>query len=236
MADLQKINSECMSLIDKYLIRGNGDGKYEACKIYTKLINDNSNEHNCLGCQFMELHQQIYDNFSQINPTGFSSEFYFKTYIFWLYQNVERIYEIFEIINPEDKNQILRTFFEKNFITTKKIKRWTNFIKHPKAFKYTHHPQYCFESDLVNRENLVVLDTVEIEKFYSGPSKNLVLYKMIAKKENVVVAFPNLVELTEEFCIEFQIFTKFICENEIIASALKEETTISDYFEREDEK
>ena len=230
MTDLVKINKKCMSLISKHLLTGNGEGKYEACKIYEKLVDERSNEHNCLGCQFMNLHQEIYDNFTQINPSGFSIEFYFKTYIFWLYQNVERIYEIFEMINPDSRNSILKTYFEKNFITTKRIKRWTNFIKHPKAFKFTHHPKYFFESDLTDRNNLIILDTKEIEKFYSGTSKNKELYIKIAKKENVVVAFPNLVELTKNFCKEFITFTKFICENEIIASALKEETTIANYY------
>lgn len=235
MSDLKKINEECLSLIDKHLLTGNGEGKYEACKIYDKLVVEDSDEHNCLGCQFMELHQEIYDNFSQIDPTGFSVEFYFKTYIFWLYQNVERIYEIFELLNPQDRSPLIKTFFEKNFLTTKTIKRWTNFIKHPKAFQFTHHPDYCFESDIINREKSIILDTTEIEKYYSGPSKNKELYNKIAKKDNVVVAFPNLVDLTEKFCVEFEVFTKFICENEIIASALKEETTISEYYESTDD-
>lgn len=232
MSDLTKINDECMSLIDKYLLNVNGEGKHEACKIYNKLVNEDSSEHNCLGCQFMDLHQQIYNNFTKINTYGLSTEFYFKTYIFWLYQNVERIYEIFEMINPNDKNSILKTYFEQNFITVKKIKRWTNFIKHPKAFKFTHHPEYCFESEFTKRHNnLIILGTKEIEYFYAGTKRNNQLYKKIAKKNKVMVVLPNLVELTEKFCNEFITFTKFICKNEVIASALKKETTISNYYE-----
>ena len=233
MADLTQINSENCKLIKDLLLNGENT-EWEACKIYFKLVDDETEEHNCIGCQFVDLHKAIYINFDAIDVSGLSEEFYFKTYLFWLYQNVERIYELFELVNPKSNNPVIKTFFEKNLIATKQIKRWTNFVKHPKAFQFAHHPKYVYETDdQLIPQGSIVLDTERIEYFYSGDKKNKELHKLISKKSNVIVKIPDLNILTELFCQEFTIFTNWICENEMIAEFLKDETTIENYYENE---
>ena len=230
MADLKQINIDCMAVIKEQLLNGDHT-TWEACKIYNKLVVSGSTEHNCLGCQFVDLHRSIYDNFSILDTSNLTLEFYFKTYMFWLYQNVERIYELFDLLNPKDENKMIKTFFEKHFTKTKQIKRWTNFIKHPKAFQFTHHPNYLYETDSNNILNeSIVLNSDEIESYYSGSKNNSQLYKKISKSQNVIVLIPDLISLTTDFCNEFRTFTAFICNNDIVADYLKNETTVEQYF------
>lgn len=233
MADLTTINRENCRLIKTKLLNGDNT-EWEACKIFFKLVDDETEEHNCIGCQFVDLHKAIQTNFESMDVSRLSEEFYFKTYLFWLYQNVERIYELFELVNPDSKNPLLKTFFEKNFIATKQIKRWTNFVKHPKAFQFAHHPKYVYETDADTiPADSIILDTEKIEYYYQGDKRNKELNQEISKKSNVVVKIPNLNSLTYRFCEEFKIFTKWICENEMIAEFLKDESTIDDYYENE---
>lgn len=232
MADLNRINTNCCRIIHQKLLNGPGADNWEACKIFEKLVDDDTVEHNCLGCQFVNLHQTIYNNFSQLQTNNLTEEFYFKTYLFWLYQNVERIYEIFELVNPKGHNQMIRSFFEQTFIETKRIKRWANFIKHPKAFQFSHHPEYCYETDRGQiATGSIVLDSAEIEKFYQGDKKNKELYQTIAKKSNIVVLIPDLETMTDNFCEEFKKFTNWICTNDMVADFLRSESTIDNYYD-----
>ena len=229
---LQALHTRCLDIIYEKLITGN-DGYHTGCKIYTALTEINSSQHNCLGCQFMDLHDTIYNNFLSIDASRLTEKFYFQTYIFCLYQNVERIYEMFEIINPGEQNIHFTSFFHSNFKTVKLIKRWMNFIKHPKAFQLTHHPQYCFEYQAPEVIDGTVLDSASIEKYYQGGKRNKELTKLLMNKDDVVVVMPNLIEITEGFCIEFNIFVDFIVDNAFVASILKSTSTIENYFEEE---
>ena len=204
----------------------------EACRLFDKLTTDES-EHNCLGCQFMDLHQLIYENFRSLPTDDLSVEFFCKTYIFWLYLSVERVYEIFDIINPRGESQIFKSFFEKNFKTTKRIKRWANFLKHPKAFQFTHHPSYRLSvlPVIENDPKITLIDSSFVERYYQGNSRNTELNDRLIGKEEVCVVFPDLPKLTKEFCAEFQVFVNFICNNDMVADFLRSRSTIKAYYE-----
>ncbi|WP_235299775.1 hypothetical protein [Portibacter marinus] len=232
MANLEQINKNCCDIIYRKLLNGPSADDWEACKIFNKLVDAEKDEHNCLGCQFVDIHQTIYKNFKDLVAKDLTEEFYFKTYLFWLYQNVERIYEIFELVNPKGQNKMIKMFFEQNFVENKRIKRWANFIKHPKAFQFSHHPSYFYETDYAKiPTDSIIFDSNKIEKFYQGDKNNKELYNTIAKKTNVVILIPDLETMTNNFCEEFRLFTNWICKNDMIADFLKMESTIDTYYE-----
>ena len=230
MPRLVDIKEACLEVIYTELIETS-----EACRLYDKLTTD-ANEHNCLGCQFMDLHRLIYDNFKRLPAGELDREFFCKTYIFWLYFSVERVYEIFDMINHGGRNKLFKTFFEKHFTTTKRVKRWANFLKHPKAFQFTHHPSYRLSSSRLPKDSeMTVIDSVFVEKYYQGNNLNRELTQKLVGKENVCVVFPDLLELTRGFCSEFKIFVDFICSNDMVADYLRSESTITSYYTGLDE-
>ena len=68
MADLTAINTENCRIIKSKLLNGENT-EWEACKIFSKLVDDDTEEHNCLGCQFVDLHQAILINFESMDAS-----------------------------------------------------------------------------------------------------------------------------------------------------------------------
>ena len=115
-----------------------------------------------------------------------------------------------------------------------KIKKWANFVKHPKAFVLCHHPEYFLENDpeiIERKKNAnVLIDTAFVFKYYSGDDNKKDLFKLIANKDNVIVEFPNVVKLTTEFCEGLTSFVKLIKNNEVYRDILNDKATIENYF------
>jgi hypothetical protein len=80
----------------------------------------------------------------------------FTKFILPAYLVVERMYEIFSIVELQESYRL------KNFQTFRKIRRWANFLKHPKSFILVHHAKYLFEDYLtienVSKDEDVVID------------------------------------------------------------------------------
>lgn len=204
------------------------DGDPIMCRMHDAFGTFNSNDHNCLGCNFASNILQI-KAYLHTYPYQQSIEYSFTTYIILLYLLVERIDTLFNII---DLNE---TFRKDKFKILLLIRRWANFIKHPKAFLLTHHPEYTFQGSekcKELRENAsVIIDKSFVDKYYSNDEKNKELFKELENKEDVLVILPNMIEITEALCQAMHDCISVIADNAVYREVLKSRTTFLNYWQ-----
>lgn len=168
----------------------------------------------CLGCNLQDQAQLISD-FLKSAHTYYEKIHFFTIYNMLLYLLTERILEIKKIIGlPEG-------YKEEKFRVFKEIKLWANFLKHPKAFILTHHPEYRFEGEkgknkLNNKKKVIQFDY--IKKYYSGEDKNKynVLVKELRNNKDVIVELPDLLRLTHDFCKACKVFIALLRRTKLI--------------------
>jgi len=236
----QQIENSRKIFKEKMLECETEDGDTLMCSINQAFGEFHINGHNCLGCNLQEDVDWIESFLEQANAenyfvAGMHIEYFFKTYLFHLYLLTEKIFEIKKIIGlPE-------SYKETEFEVFRTIKLWANFFKHPKAFILTHHPVYCFDSEIDKIENFSknnenkIIDLTFIKKYYSGEDRNK--YKNLTgelrKNNNVKVIIPSIDILTQDFCNACAVFIGIIKENKAYREILNDLTTLENYFENE---
>lgn len=204
-------------------------GEYDT--LFCNIHNNFQNGHNCVACNLNDSNRRIenfllgYRLFNDVNTT-------FTNFIFLLYLQVECIFEYINII------QIPENYVQKKFQILFTVKRWANFLKHPKSFLLVHHPIWEFKKDVnvfIN-DNKPVIDTEFVKKFYVGDSKNKELLKLLSNKEDLTVLFPNPIELIEDFCQAQKRFADLISKNQFVRDVLNDKATIIEFYETESEE
>ncbi|MEM7358275.1 MAG: hypothetical protein AAF431_04225 [Pseudomonadota bacterium] len=184
--------------------------------------------HNCLGCNFAEITNGIDHCLSKIVNTNARIEFDFTDYIWWLYLFVERAEVLFEVIELPASYRS-RTFYP--FVT---IRRWANFLKHPNFFVFVHHPKYFFEGDASFDETQFdfVVDTNFVRDNYGAEAKSRrgSVRAKLQNKNDIAVLFPNIIELTEEFCHCAYTIFELVERNEVYREVLSNVSTLEEYF------
>jgi hypothetical protein len=202
MENLSKIHEECKVIFEQELIEADG-GRSLACKIWDTMTEGRDNYENCLGENFNQFIQAVrndfFDNYSPSSNTGLN--FYFTTYILWLYLIVERVDFVFDVVNKDGKSKLFSDFKENNFKTCQLIKKWANFIKHPKEFVFAHWPQYTMGSAEVVDGTTVVNDAFVVKHYSKSDSRT----PELENSRSVVVIIPDLVNLTSNFCLELNL-------------------------------
>lgn len=195
-----------------------------ACSIHE--LFETEDNHNCIGCNLAnsEVH---FINFLKRNRSFTDNNETFIQFILFSYLIVERINEIFKIIeiNESYKNEHFKTFAL--------IKRWTNFYKHPKSFMFVHHPYYTFSNHPDCNEikkKMIVVDSNFISKYYNGVSNNRQLNNLLTNKKDVVVIFPNIEELTKLFCLEIIHFVDLLRNNSVYRYILSQKSTYENFY------
>lgn len=233
MEDLIEIHSKCSEIFAKQLIE-NENGRSFACKIWDVMTEKRENRDNCLGENFNQLiHTIKEDFFENYKPSSKTKlDFYFTTYIFWLYLIVERMDFVFDVVNKDNKSKLFSDFKEHNFKTSQLIKKWANFIKHPKEFIFSHWPQYVMEGvEIMNDDNTIIINAEFIKKHYTKSDSRIMELENCA---SVIVNVPDLLNITTEFCKELNVFFDFICDNKVVADFLKKKTTLEHYYEEQE--
>ena len=191
--------------------------------------------HNCVACNLNESNKRIeryllqYKSFNDINLT-------FTNFIFLLYLQVESIHAYFSLIHLKGsyKLEYYEVFTE--------VKRWANFLKHPKAFMLVHHPIWAYrgmrnvndsyESKAIEKakEQNEIINSDFVKEFYKSEEKRDELYSQLVKKEEMVVVFPDPIDLMERFIEAQERFVRLISEDEIVREVLQDEATILHHF------
>jgi len=145
-----------------------------------------------------------------------------------LYLLVERIDTILNLIKLDED------YRDENFKTIKKIRKWANFIKHPKAFMLVHHPVATFEGCKFNSELLhqyeVKISETFVTEYYSNDDKNKKLFEKLQNKDKVIIIYPNIKKMIESFTDEMLLFNHIVRTNEIYREKLTKIATFNDYW------
>ncbi|WP_456460004.1 hypothetical protein [Reichenbachiella sp.] len=224
----------------KIFIEKNYPDGLEQYSLFCSIHNSFDKGHNCVACNLNESNKRIekfllqYQSFNDVNLT-------FTNFIMLLYLEVECVHEYFDIFKIQEPYRL------KHFSIFQEIKYWANFLKHPKAFMLVHHPIWAYskmnyyedqhEFKLIQNaiEANDVIDTQFVKKYYKGDNLNNKLYTELTKKEDVVVVFPNPIDLMSRFSDAQQKFVNVIEENEIVRDLLDDKATIKNHFWNEDE-
>lgn len=225
--DLTTVHNRCAEIFKSMLFEAQADGSRSvsnACKVYDALVGDCFARQDCIGENFNQLLHQIADEwFSQYRP-GNHLAYYLCNYVLLLNLCVERVDQIFEVIDKGGKSKIFQDYRHKTFPTLQRIRRWANFFKHPKEFLFTHWPQYR-DANAVQETtaNTVVIDDAFVAKYYANGDTRP---SALQNNPGVIVAVPDLVGMTTTFCAEMNAFFQFICRNDLVADFLRQRSTI----------
>jgi len=185
--------------------------------------------HNCLGCNFGNLTDSFDQVLSSLNGHTDINAPYF-TYILWLYLYVERYDQVMNYL------QVPAGYRQRHFRSFQRIRRWANFIKHPKSFLFSHHARYFHGGEVGDEGFVIEDDTVQINSdfvnvYYAGGKKNNNLAAMLNNATKVLVIYPDPEALMENFAAETKAFVRLIEMNEVYREELARITTTPDYFQ-----
>jgi len=230
---VQEKFKECLEIFTAESFDKNGTAN--SCKIFDVFCQDNRN-HNCLGCNFADSSMTIKRYLERFRMLDNIKDD-FPLYIILLYLLVERIEVVFDIL------QIPTVYKEKYFKVFQQVRKWANFIKHPKSFILTHHPVFDFENSGTgndrNKFEEVINDSF-VNTYYKGNADagernnmNKELLKKLKNKRDILVLYPDIAALTKKMCFSYNKFIELITKNEVYIDILNDEATINDYFEKD---
>ena len=199
------------------------------CSIHDTFHKKDDKAHNCIGCNFAEYTQLLNAALQNVKVTTPIEAF--SSTILYSYLLVARFEEIFKIIKLHEDYRLI------HFQIFLQIRRWANFLKHPKAFMLVHHPEYYFENEITvepsDKKTHIIIDQEFVDKYYSGVNENNKLYSLLSNRMNVVVLLPTLDTLIANFCIGQKKFIDIILKNEVFRELLDRKSTLQNYFEGE---
>lgn len=227
LAEDSKLKDDFEQVLIKYLMFHvpNLDSDSFFCSIHQNF----KEGHNCVACNLQYTNERIinflysYRTFQDVNTT-------FSIFLMLLYLQVECILGYMKMV------KIPEVVISEKFKTLIEIKRWANFLKHPKSFLLVHHPYWSYEQDLfeeIEKSDKVVIDSAFINKYYKGDKKNECLYETLKSKEDLVVLFPNPYELISDYCETQKDFMALISSDKSVRNILEDEASIQKYFENE---
>lgn len=203
------------------------DGDPIMCQLHDAFGTYDTSHHNCLGCNFADSVLMI-DAFLKTHEHQTSIQSAFSTFIILAYLLVERMDTLFDIIVL---NQAYR---DEHFKVLTEIRKWANFLKHPKAFLLTHHPTFSFDTSSKYRElrrnASVRIDRAFVNTYYSDDKQNTELLKKLENKEDVLVVLPDIVRLARDLCKAMKQCVSVVRDNPVYRRVLEDKTTFRDYW------
>ncbi len=207
------------------------------CELHDIFAGPESRNHNCLGCNFDELVDQILKFlFVCQNTSGyFTTQQAFSIYVLLINVVWERMGDVFDIISlPKD----YRVRYFGAFIAAR---RWANFFKHPKAFAWmVHHPEYTYENSphsvsFVSDPSYKKVNDDFVKKYYAAENSKGLTAEFAGHENKVVVVLPDIETLTSDICSCLEKFVEIVSQNKVYREILDEKSTLVNYFSQQDE-
>lgn len=187
--------------------------------------------HACLACTLNDSVDKIFRFLSENKSKG-DLEYSFTLYILLLYLLVEKMHTIFNYVG------ISFGYVENKWKVLIEIRKWANFIKHPKGFLFAHHPEYHFEDEAIphSHSSWKKIDYANfVEPLYKreDEAKFRHTIKEFANKRNLLVIIPCPERIAKELSIVCKEFCIKIKENKHFQEILKADSVLEDYYTAE---
>ena len=186
--------------------------------------------HNCIGCNLADQVLLI-ENFLRAHETQYRIQFSFTTYIILCYLLVERMDTILNIIQIHDEIRA------EDFKILNLIRKWANFIKHPKAFVLTHHAAFTHPGspafEALRDAALLKIDRDFVFRWWTeaDEKKDKELFSELENRDSVLVIFPDLKETTTALCSAMNKFNALFEKNDAFVRLLKNRSTFLHYWD-----
>jgi hypothetical protein len=217
---LKKLVEDCLITVNSILYPRN---EAICCEMHNANWSENATSHNCLGCNFADSVDRIRHGLMFFR-SGISVDEVVSAHIINMYLFAERAEFIYKIATD-------KSLGDNGFTACGEIKRWANFIKHPKAFMFAHHPEFDFEGSGLDLGCFdLEIDQSCIDRYYANGKRNSELLEKIQNVESLIVVYPNMRTLTEKFCNEVVRVTREIQKDNFM-DKLRHQTTREKYFD-----
>jgi hypothetical protein len=184
-------------------------------------------DHNCLGCNFADAINLV-DNFLSSHSAQTSIQHSHTTTLILFYLLVERMDMLLNLIKLKDDIR------KEDFKILMEVRKWANFIKHPKAFILAHHPVFTFENAAQNpalkKEAVVCVDFTFVQAYYSNDEKNDKLFNELTNKDEVLVIYPALPRVAQQLCEAMQNIIGLLRDNAVFRRILGQKSTFTGYW------
>lgn len=188
--------------------------------------NSDATDHSCIACNLNGAICNV-TNFLKYNDHT-DIEYSSTGNILFNYLLVERLTLLFKIVG------ISYEWVEENWPILIEIRKWANFIKHPKGFLLTHHPEYSFEGETLPSDKKYTIVTYKdvVEPLYKreDEAKYKQTFERFANKQNIIVIVPNPERWAKEVIVVCYAFIEKIKLNEHFKEILKKNTVIENYI------
>ena len=203
------------------------------CRILEEFCGSDDSRHNCLGCNFNQLTEQI-DKFLALcvaNPGHFTLAESYSILVLLLNGLWQRMSDVFDLISlPE-------SYIARYFAVFVRVRRWANFFKHPGAFGWlVHHPEFTIQGTqhhhlLTRNPAYRIVDDAFVKRFYASDSAKGLSKQFEGHENEVLVALPDLHEVMPQVCDALARFVAVIIDNPVYKEILDERSTIIHYLE-----
>ncbi len=186
-----------------------------------------SKSHACLGCNLNSSLEFIY-RFLKQNKSGKDIEYTFTNFTLLTFLLIEKLTTIFKVIG------ITQEYVENNWPVLVEMRKWANFVKHPKGFLFSHHSEYHIELDPIPKkykDHKKITYKNFVEPLYKREDENKFkeTITQFANKKDLLVIIPDPVRICHglnKVCLEF---CEKIKNNEHFKQILKETSVIENY-------
>jgi len=237
----QKLKEQFKQISEDFNSKFFNSGEPKICELHD-LLDQGAQHHNCIACNLASNYNLIQKHLNK-NQHLEDLEYAYSSTILLYYLLLEKFFAIFGSI---EKAGLQATGYKNSHYTMRKIWSWANFLKHPKAFMYVHDPEYFNVSEYALEEventseeavdqTLVtaLIDDDFVKTYYMGGGNNPGLYEQLKNKSNVLVVFPNFMEINEGLKKEIGEFEELVKNNPGITEHLHQEATILEFWEEE---
>jgi hypothetical protein len=206
------------------------------CRIFSAYAGPKQRDHNCLGCNFNELSQQISAFLEIVAKQDGLFTLQHACALYFLHLNTmwERISDVFNIISVPESYRV------RHYQSFIRARRWANFFKHPKEFGWlVHHPKYTVDGTQHHRDlvespcEFLFIDETFVKDFYACDRAKGLAKKLDGNETTVVVVFPNLLNLTSEVVDALANFVDVVTKNPVYFEILNDKATVTDFYARQ---
>ncbi len=185
------------------------------------------NMHACLGCTLNDSLEKIY-RFLKQNESKDDTEYTFTIFILLNYLLIEKLTTIFKVVG------ITQQYVEEKWNVMVELRKWANFVKHPKGFLFSHHAEYHFENEPLpekwkHYKHVTFKNFVEPLYKHEDEKKFTQSIAQFENKPDLLVIIPDPVRLSRELIHTSKEFCEKIKNNVHFQEILTKHSVLENY-------